>query len=108
MDKEEGEQGHSEALIVEVNMGTGDGDGEEKEWVCDSRADFHLSGDATLFDFLEPIPSTFYVKQIMGRVAVTQRGKVRLLIDGIGGVKKELELREVLYMPRMKVNIFSL
>ena len=49
-------------------MGTGEGDGEEREWVCDSGADCHMSGDATLFDSLEPIPSKFFVKQIMGRV----------------------------------------
>ena len=102
------ESGHAEALIGEVNMGTGDGDGEEREWVCDSGADFHMSGDRTLFDFLEPIPSTFFVKQIMGKVAVTEWGVVRLCTDGGGGAMKELELRQVLYMPGMKVNIFSL
>ena len=32
------EQGHAEVLIGEINMGIGDGDGEEKEWVCDSGA----------------------------------------------------------------------
>lgn len=106
--EEKPEQGYSEALMGEVNMGTGEGDGDDKEWVCDSGADFHMSGDASLFDFLEPIPSTFYVKQIMGTVAVTQWGVVRLSTDGIGGVKKELKLQEVLFMPGMKVNIFSL
>ena len=105
---EETEQGHSEMLLGEVCMGTGDGDGEDKEWVCDSGADFHMSGDITLFDFLEPIPTSFYVKQIMGRVEVTQWGVVRLWTDGGEGVSKELKLHEVLYMPGMKVNIFSL
>ena len=46
------DQGHSEVLMGEVSMGTGDGDGDEREWVCDSGADYHMSGDATLFDLL--------------------------------------------------------
>ena len=102
------DQGHSEVLMGEVSMGTGDGDGDEREWVCDSGADYHMSGDATLFDSLEDIPSTFYVKQIMGKVAVTKWGTVKLWTDGICGTKKKLELKEVLFMPGMKVNIFSL
>ena len=92
----------------EVSMGMGDGDGDEREWVCDSGADYHMSGDATLFDSLEDIPSTFYVKRIMGKVAVTKWGTVKLWIDGICGTKKKLVLQEVLFMPGMKVNIFSL
>ena len=95
-------------LIGEINMGTGEGDGEEREWVCDSGADCHMTGDATLFDSLELIPSKFFVKQIMGRVPVLKWGTVRLQTDGVNGVKKKLELREVLFMPGMKVNIFSL
>ena len=64
--EEEGpEHGLAEVLMREVNMRTGDGDGEEKEWVCDSGADFHMSGDRSLFDFLVPIRATFFVKQIM-------------------------------------------
>ena len=89
-------------------MGTGDGDGEEKEWVFDSGAEFHMSGDGSLFDFLVPIPATIFVKQIIGKVAVTKWGMIRLCTDGERGVKKELQLREVLFMPGMKVNIFSL
>ena len=111
-EEDEGEeQGHAEVQVGEVgevNMGSGDGDGEEKEWVCDSGADFHMTGDKSLFDIIVPIPSTFFVKQIKGKVPVTQWGVVRLITDGEGGKKRELELREVLYMPGMKVNIFSL
>ena len=107
-EEEVADQGHSEVLMGEVSMGTGNGDGDEREWVCDSGADYHMSGDPTLFSFLENIPSTFYVKQIMGRVAVTQWGTVKLRTDGVDGKKKLLELHEVLFMPGMKVNIFSL
>ena len=107
-EEEEEEQGHAEVLVGEVNMGSGDGDGDEKEWVCDSGADFHMTGDKSLFDIIAPIPSTFFVKQIKGKVSVTQWGVVRLSTDGAGGKKRELELREVLFMPGMKVNIFSL
>ena len=42
------EQGHGEVMIGEVNIGRGDDDGEEREWVCDSGADFHVSGDSTV------------------------------------------------------------
>ena len=56
----------------------------------------------------EPIPSKFFVKQIMGRVAVKKWGTIRLRTDGIDGINKTLELHEVLFMPGMKVNIFSL
>ena len=75
-DGESSEQGHSEVLIGEINMGTGEGDGVEREWVCDSVADYHMSGDATLFDSLELISSKFFVKQIMGRVAMMKWGTV--------------------------------
>ena len=57
-----------------------------------------MSGDATLFDSLQPIPSKFFVKHIMGKVAVTQWGTVWLQTDGINGSKKKLELQEVLFM----------
>ena len=29
-------------LVGEVNMGMGDEDGEDKEWVCDTRANYHM------------------------------------------------------------------
>ena len=69
---EDNDQGHAEVLVGEVCMGTGDGDGVERERVCDSGADYHMSGDTTHFDSIQPIPSKKFVKQIMGRVAVTQ------------------------------------
>ena len=75
--------------------------------MCDSGADYHMTGDISLLDFVENIPSTFFVKQIKGRVEVSQWGVVRLGTDGVDGEKRELELREVLYMPGMQVNIFS-
>ena len=108
VNQDENEQGHSEILIGEISMGKGEGDGEEREWVCDSGADYHMSGDATLFDSLHPIPSKFFVKQIMGKVPITQWGTVRLKTDGESKSKTKLELQEVLFMPGMKVNIFSL
>ena len=102
------DQGHAEVLMGEINMGIGDGDGEEREWVCDSGADYHMTGDITLFDFLEDIPATFHVKQIKGKVVITKWGVVRLSTDKGDGVKGVLELHEVLFLPGMKVNIFSL
>ena len=107
-EEEEEEQEYSKVMIGEVNMVTDNGDGEEREWVCDSGADFHITNDVTLFDFLETIPSTFFVKEIKGKVAITQWGVVRLCTDGANGEKRELELRQVLFMPSMKVNIFLL
>ena len=89
-------------------MGIGDGDGEEREWVCDSGADYHMSDDINLFDFLEDIPSLFNVKQIKGKVVITRWGVVRLSTDYGNGVKGVLELQEVLFLPGMKVNVFSL
>ena len=68
-------------MIGEINMGIGDGDREEREWVCDNGADYHMSGDISLFDFLEDIPSTFHVKQIKGKVVITRWGVVRLSTD---------------------------
>ena len=63
-DEESSEQGHPEVLIGEIGMGAGEGDGVEREWVCDSSADYHISGDATLFDSLQPIPSKKFVKRV--------------------------------------------
>ena len=80
----------------EVNMGDGDGDGEEREWVCDSGADYHMTRDITLFDFLEDIPSYFHVIQIKGKVAVLKWGVVRLATQKTDDHKGEMELHEVL------------
>ena len=102
------DQGHAEVLIGEINVGIGYGDGEEREWICDSGADYHMSGDINVFDFIEDIPSTFHVKQIKGKVAITRWGVVRLSTDKGNGVKGVLELHEVLFLPGMNVNIFSL
>ena len=63
----------------EVNMGMGDKDGKEKEWVSDSGADHQMSDEITLFEFVEDIPSTFHVKQIEGKVVVTQLGGCALV-----------------------------
>ena len=60
-DGDQEEQGHVEVLVGEVNMGMGDKDGEDKEWVCDTGANYHTYGDDSLFDTLEDIPSTFHV-----------------------------------------------
>ena len=89
-------------------MGVGDEDGEDKEWVCDSGADYHMTVGITLFDKLEDIQTHFPVKQIKGKVVVNQWGVVRLSIDKANGEKGELELHEVLFMLEMRVNIFSL
>lgn len=45
-----------------------------------------MSGNSALYDPLELIPSTFFVKLITGKVVVTHSGIVRLSIDGVGGV----------------------
>ena len=74
-------------LIGEINVGIGYGDGEEREWICDSGADYHMSGDINVFDSIEDIPSTFHVKQIKGKVAITRWGVVRLSTDKGNGVK---------------------
>ena len=105
---EEDIQGYAEVLFAEINLGEGDGDGEEAEWVCDSGASHHMTGDITLFDSLETIPFDFHLKQIKGRVAIDRWGVVRLSTDKADGKKGKLELHEVLYMPSMRVNIFSL
>lgn len=69
---EEGEeQGHTEVLIGEVTMGIGEEDGEDKESICDSGAEYHMTGDITLFDKLEYNPTHFYIKQINGKVVVS-------------------------------------
>ena len=106
--EDEEDPGHAEVLIGEISMGSGEGDGEEKEWVCDSGADYHMSGDSSLFDSLEDVPSKFRVKQIKGEVNIKKWGVVRLCTDKGEDVKGALELHEVLYLPGMKVNIFSL
>ena len=102
------DQRHAVVLIEEISMGIGEGDGEEKEWVCGSGADYHMSGDIILFDFLDDVPSTFHVKHIKGKVAITKWGVVRMSTDKGKGVKSVLELHEVLFLPGMRVKIFSL
>ena len=62
------ERGHVEILMAEVNLGVGDGGGDEREWVRDSRADNHMSSTIMLVDKLESIPQIFFVKQIKGKV----------------------------------------
>ena len=80
----------------------------EEELAEDFGADHHMTGDKTLFEKLREVPPDFHVKQIKGKVPVKYWGKVRLSTDRGNGKRGELELREVLYMPGMSVNIFSL
>ena len=82
--------------------------GGGKEWIRDSGADHHMTRDKTLFEKLREVPPNFYVKQIKGKVPVKYWGEVQLSTDKGNGERGELELREVLYMPGMSVNIFSL
>ena len=103
-----GEVGHAEVLIGEVDMGKGGDDGENREWVCDSGADYHMTGDVSVFEKLEEIPFDFLLNHITGEVQVTHWGVVRLSTDKADGQKGELELHEVLFMPGLRVNIFSL
>ena len=67
-----------------------------------------MTGDKTLFEKLREVLPTFYVKEIKGKVLVKYWGEVRLSTDRGNGKRGELELREVLYMLGMSVNIFSL
>ena len=89
-------------------MGNGDGDGDEGEWVADSGADYHMTGDRRVFESIESVPSKFSVKQIKGKIDIKEWGVVRMWTDKGEGVNGALELKEVLYLPGMKVNIFSL
>ena len=102
------EQRHAEILMGEINFGEGDGDGDEKEWVCDSGADYHMTGDVSMFEKIEQIPFDLSINQIRGKIPVARWGVVRLSTDKANGRKGELELHEVLFMPGMRVNIFSL
>ena len=77
-DYEYEEQGFAEVSMADVNFGGGDIDGKEKEWVCDSGADYHIYGDRSLFDKIEEIPSNFHVKQIKGKVPVKDWGYISL------------------------------
>ena len=76
--------------------------------VCDSGADYHMSGDSSVFEDIKEIPSNFFVKQIKGIVVVTQWGTVKVSTNRGVGKRGGMKLREVLYMPGMRVNIFSL
>ena len=107
-EKRVGFQGYAEVLNGEVNMEEGIGDGERQEWVCDSGADHHMTGDITLFESIEDVPPDFHVKLIKGEVDVLQWGVVRLSTQQADGVRGKIELHEVLYIPGMRVNIFSL
>ena len=52
---------------AEICMGHAKSDENEnerggKEWICDSGADHHMTGDKTLFVKLREVPPDFYVK----------------------------------------------
>lgn len=100
--------GHADVLMGEVNVGSGDGDGVIGSFVADSGADYHMSGDRSLFRTIEKVPNRFFVKQIKGEVDIKEWGSILLRTDKGDGVNGDLELKEVLYLPGMKVNIFSL
>ena len=46
----------------EVNIGGGNGEGDEKECVCDSETDNHMTIDISMFEKLEEISLNFFVK----------------------------------------------
>ena len=70
----------------EVNLGEGDGYGDDSEWLCDNEAKIHMSGDITLYECLETIPSTFFVK--------LKKGEVCGLMGGSSFVYKQGQWRE--------------
>ena len=45
----------------EFNFGGGVRDGDEKEWVFDGGADYHIRGDNSMFVELEEVVSNYFV-----------------------------------------------
>lgn len=79
IDSDEDEQGIREVHIAKSEFQVGD----KNAWVCDSRCDYHLRQDATLFNTWSPLQDVLVIFKpleiLNGDLEMKQYGEVELL-----------------------------
>lgn len=76
------------------------------EWILDSGAMSHVTGQGSVFSHLGRPPPNTRVVGVGGATEVTGQGKVKLAISAYG-VDKTFTIDEVLYAPGLPFNIIS-
>ena len=76
-------------------------------WLGDTRASHHTTHDMVNYSTFEKMSTPYKIKQVQGEVHVTHCGTVNLIVQSATG-PRPLLLKEVLYIPNMNFNLFSL
>lgn len=78
-------------------------------WLADSGASEHITNDKSLFDVLEPLKEPIEIAVALnGKSAIAKfRGSVKM-IAAVGDTKRECTLKNVLYAPDLRCNLFSI
>ena len=73
----------------------------------DTRASHHTTYDMANFPTFRRLSTPYRIKKLQGEVNVTRCGTVNLIVQSARG-PGPLQLKEVLYIPSMNFNLFSL
>ena len=79
-----------------------------KEWLADSGASHHLCTDYESFSEVSRMEKAATIHQVHGTVAVHEWGTVLLACKGEGSSESIITLKDVLYVPQLRVNLFSI
>ena len=103
---EEEYSGSSEEESTGLLSLQGTQEGIRDKWIIDSGASSHMCKEAKLFDSIHRFRRQVEVKVGDGRsLWAVGRGSVGILVNNMG--KKRCILREVLYVPKLAFNLFS-
>ena len=91
----------------ELNMAHIDSASKEAIWLGDSGASHHTSYEIGNFTGFQKLATPYCIKQVQGHDIVTRCGTVALIVQSTTGPRL-LPLTEVLYIPTMTFNLFSL
>ena len=78
-----------------------------QEWLADSGASHHLCTDYESFSEVSRMAKAATIHQVHGTVAVYEWGIVLLACKGEGSSESIITLKDVLYVPQLRVNLFS-
>ena len=98
--------GEVEAMIVEVDL-AGKSDNQDEKWLGDSGSSHHIKSSPAEMVDVKPCPAGTRIRQVQGVINVKDWGTVLLEVDGANG-KHIVKLREMLIVPNINVNLFSL
>uniref|UniRef100_A0AAG5DTW8 Retrovirus-related Pol polyprotein from transposon TNT 1-94-like beta-barrel domain-containing protein n=1 Tax=Anopheles atroparvus TaxID=41427 RepID=A0AAG5DTW8_ANOAO len=78
-------------------------------WLADSGASEHMSNDKSIFDVLVPLAEPMEIAVALnGKTAIAKFSGSVKMIAVVGNMKHECTLKNVLYAPELRCNLFSI